>query len=144
MNLFIKLLVFSFPFVFIGALFWPVFVEKSTPAKAVIEEDPLLKPSPIIENYKPHITTQKPDIKSPSFSQITEQQPESNIYRWVDENGRVIFSDRPRHEDAEAYDPEPIGSISVSGTVKQRLARQEHQNQQLKAHLLASSTRKSS
>ena len=141
MNLFIKLLVFSFPFVLAGALYWPVFVEKNTPATAVIEEDPLLKPSPIIENYKPDITTLKKPKASVTSPQSAEQRPRSNIYRWVDENGRVNFSDRPLHKDAVAHDPEPIGSISVSSTVKQRLARQELQNAQLKADLLADSAR---
>ncbi len=144
MNLIIKLLVFSFPFVFAGALLWPVFMENNSPAQAVFEEDPLLKPSPIIENYKPHITTQKPDKKSSSYEQTSVQQPESQIYRWVDENGRVNFSDRPIHEDAVAYDPEPIGSISVSGAVKQRLVRQEHQNERIKADLFADSAEKAS
>ncbi|MBN2677162.1 MAG: DUF4124 domain-containing protein, partial [Anaerolineaceae bacterium] len=94
MNLFIKLLVFSFPFVLVGALYWPVFEEKSSPATAVIEEDPLLKPSPIIENYKPDITSLKKPKASALSPESLEQKPRSNIYRWVDENGRVNFSDR--------------------------------------------------
>ena len=142
MNLFIKLLVFSFPFVLAGALYWPVLVEKSNPATAVIEEDPLLKPSPIIENYKPDITSLKKPKASATSPESWEQKPRSNIYRWVDENGRVNFSDRPLHKDAVAHDPEPIGRISVSSTVKQRLARQELKNAQLKAELLADSARK--
>jgi hypothetical protein len=142
MNLLIKLLVFSFPFVLAGALLWPVFVEKSLPAKAVTEEDPLLKSSSIIENYKPDLNTQKSAAKAPGYQQASEQQVESNIYRWVDENGRVHFSDRPLHQDAVAHDPEPFGNISVSGAVKQRLARQQLQNERLKAQLLAESARK--
>ena len=60
MNLFIKLLVFSFPIVFAAALFWPTIEQKIEPSsQQLIEEDPLLKPSPVIENYKPRITSKK-------------------------------------------------------------------------------------
>lgn len=142
MNRFIKLLVISFPFVLTGALFWPVFMDKSVPETNITARDPLLTPSPIIDNYKANITKQKPYSKTNSSPQL--EQSNATIYRWVDENGLVSFSDRPLSKGAVVHEPKPLGNISVSGDIKQRLARQEYQNAQLKADLLANSIQKSS
>ena len=60
MNIFIKILVFSFPFVFAAVLFWPEIEQKlQLASQQLVEEDPLLKPSPIIENYQPHTLARK-------------------------------------------------------------------------------------
>ena len=49
-----------------------------------------------------------------SASELTkEQQP--RIYRWVDENGRTVYSDQPNHADAQAYAPKELAQLKVSG-----------------------------
>ncbi len=136
MNLFIKLLVFSSPFVFAAALFWPAVEEKIEPSPLqLIEEDPLLKPSTIIENYKPRIASKK-IVKQETSSDFVKPTS-SNIYRWVDEDGRVHFSDQPNHKTAVAYTPKQLGSISVSDDIRQRVAVHDYQVEKTKAALIA-------
>ena len=36
------------------------------------------------------------------------------IYRWVDDNGHVVYSNRPNHSSAESYTPKQIGYIGAS------------------------------
>ncbi len=36
------------------------------------------------------------------------------IYRWVDKNGHVVYSNRPSHSSAETYTPKQIGYIGAS------------------------------
>ncbi len=139
MNLFIKLLVFSFPFVLAAALFWPAIEQKIEPSsQQLIEADLLLNPSPVIENYKPRITSKK--IIKQETPSIIEEPTSSNIYRWVDENGRVHFSDQPSHKAAVAYTPKQLGSISVSDDIRQRVAVHDYQVEKIKAALIANDT----
>ena len=136
MNVLIKLLVISFPFVFVAALFWPAIEQKSQlSSQLLIEEDPLLNPSPIIENYKPHISSKK-TIKQKTVSK-SPQPTRSAIYRWVDEKGQVHFSDEPSHEAAVAYTPKQLDSINVSANIKQRVAVDEYRMAQKTEKLLA-------
>ncbi|MCF6267608.1 MAG: DUF4124 domain-containing protein [Desulfuromusa sp.] len=118
MNLLIKLLIFSFPFVFAVALFWPAIEQKIQPPSQIIEDDLLLKPSAI------------------------SGKASSGIYRWVDENGRVNFSDQPTDEDAVPYTPKPLGYIGVSDDIKQRVAVEEYHSARIVASVIADPDRK--
>ncbi len=136
MNLLIKLLIFSFPFVFVAALFWPAIEQKSQlSSQPIIEEDPLLKPSPIIENYKPRISSKK-TVKQKTAPE-SPQPTSSAIYRWVDETGQVHFSNEPSHETAVAYTPKRLGSLNVSADIKQRVAVDEYRVAKITERLLA-------
>jgi len=60
-------------------------------------------------------TTTKPK-RLPQKVRSTKADPnyesETGIYKWVDENGRAVFSDRPTNKNAVAYRPIEIGHIS--------------------------------
>lgn len=119
MNLFIKLLIATFPFIVAITLFWPADRHgKIVPLQNHISEDPLLKTSKIIEEYKPRLNTAK---RRTSSLELMDSES-SNIYRWVDDSGHVHFSDRPSAETATRYTPKELGFISVSDDIKQRLA----------------------
>lgn len=137
MNLLIKLLVFSFPVVFAAALFWPTIEQNLEPSPQQLpEKDPFFKPSPIIENYKPRAFSKK-IVKQETSSKFVEPTG-ANIYRWVDGNGQVHFSDQPSHKDAVSYTPKQLGTLDVSDDIKQSVAVQEYQVEKTKAALIAS------
>ena len=135
MNLLIKLLFVSFLVIATAVSFWPNIEQKRPPSPQVIEEDPLLKP---IENYKSHSSSQK-EIRQKPSSAVTNTTS-SSIYRWVDENGQVHFSDQPSHEDAVAYTPKQLGSLDVSDDIKQRIAVDEYQLSKTKAAIIVDSS----
>ena len=119
MNLLIKLLFVSFLVIAVAVIFWLNIEQKRPPSSQIIEEDSLLKSAPIVENYKSHNSFQEAirQKTSPAVSKTTN----SSIYRWVDENGQVHFSDQASHKGAVAYTPKQLGSINVSDDIKQRI-----------------------
>lgn len=120
MNLLFKLLFVSFLVIAVAVIFWLNIEQKRPPSSQIIEEDTLLKFSPIIENYQSHSSFQKA-IRQKTSSAVSKTT-NSSIYRWVDGNGQVHFSDQASHEDAVAYTPKQLGSINVSDDIKQRIA----------------------
>jgi hypothetical protein len=140
MNLLIKLLFISFLAIATAVVFWPNIEEKRPPSPQIIEEDPLLKPSPIIENYKPHSSS--PKVVRQKTSSVISEKTSSGIYRWVDENGRVNFSDQPTNEDAVVYKPKKLGYIGVSDDIKQRVAVEEYRSARIVDSVIADSNRK--
>lgn len=138
MNLLIKLLFVSFLVSAAVVVFWPNIEQKRPPSPQLTEEDPLLKPSPIIENYKSRSSSIKAlRQKASSVNSVTKS---SGIYRWVDENGRVHFSDQASHEDAVSFTPKKLGVLDVSDDIKQRIAVDEYQLSKTKAELIADSS----
>jgi len=119
MNLFIKLLLATFPFVVAATLFWPAgrHGDVDSPQNHISQE-PLLKTSKIIENDKPRLDT----VKHRTLFSEPLDSASSSIYRWVDDSGHVHFSDRPPVETAARYTPKELGFISVSDDIKQRIA----------------------
>ncbi len=113
MDLLIRLLVISFPIVFAGALFWPVIHDRYVKPEPITEEskldDFLIFPE---DNTTPR-TKQLPRKVRPVEDE-SYYESDSGIYRWVDEDGRVMFSDRPTNKKAVAHTPIDIGHISAA------------------------------
>ena len=135
MNLLIKLLFVSFLVIVPAVIFWPNIEQKRPPSSQIIKEDPLLKPSPIIKNYHSPSSSKKITKQETSLNFV--EPTNSNIYRWVDEKGRVHFSDKPSHKSAVVYTPKQLGSISVSADIKQRVAVQEYYVKKTQVALIA-------
>ncbi len=138
MNAFAKAVIFSFPVVFVVVLWWPGCGGKPTTINDAAEKDGLLKASPVSENDKAEMI-RNPPTESPEAGIKKNGGQEPDIYRWVDENGRVVFSDRPAHADVVAYNPNPLVTLSVSAEVKRRPARQQYQSAQAKQALIVGS-----
>lgn len=110
MELLLRLLIISFPFVFAGALFWPVI------------EDKVISPVPTVEQLETDNVLALPEQTQrirprPEDNFRAETKPfnesDSGIYRWVDKNGRVVFSDRPTDKKAVAHTPMEINTIAA-------------------------------
>jgi len=123
MELLLRLLIISFPFVFAGALFWPVIEDKfisPVPAVEQLETDNVLALPEQTQRIRPR----------PENNFRAETKPfnesDSGIYRWVDENGRVVYSDRPTDKNAVAHTPMDINTIAAFVTPQeQRVASPE-------------------
>jgi Domain of unknown function (DUF4124) len=117
MELLLRLLIISFPFVFVGALFWPVIEDKfvsPVPAVKQLETgDVLALPA------QTRRTKSRPENHT-SVKTAPSHKEDSGIYRWVDENGRVVFSDRPTNENAVAHTPTEINTIAAVVTPQPR------------------------
>lgn len=44
------------------------------------------------------------------FGILLTATAQAELYKWVDENGEVVYSDEPPHESAEPLDPPPINT----------------------------------
>jgi hypothetical protein len=117
MNVVIKFLVFSFPVVFAVTLFWP-FIGAD---KRGTDEEASLAYPPAVEDHTATTSTVSEQQPTSHKARPTVSSP-SGIYKWTDENGTVVFSDKAVHDDAVAYTPAEIGHYGVSGDVKQRIA----------------------
>jgi hypothetical protein len=108
-KLLIKILLCSFPLIAAGVFFWPDIQGEAT-GEPVQQEIVVLsrssQPQAVPLSPKPKIVKQA----------VPVQETEARIYRWVDENGRTVFSDQPNHKNASVYTPKELGYISVSGT----------------------------
>ncbi len=109
MALLIRLLIASFLFVFAGALFWPVIHDRYVQLEPITEESKRDDFSVFPEN---NITKRLPkEVRSTEA--VSNYKSDSGIYKWVDENGRVVFSDRPTNKRAVAHTLIEIGHISA-------------------------------
>jgi hypothetical protein len=112
-KVFFKILLVSFPIVVAGVIFWPNL--------QVLLNDKLGKhvdyssTDPSLDEPLPwDIKSDEPEKKVQTQSVVVPES-EARIYRWIDENGHTVFSDRPRHEDAVAFKPKELGDLSVTG-----------------------------
>ena len=133
MNLFIRLLCFSFPFVFAGALFWPMieqrFFPPEPPAKQVFQAPTLPVSKPAVQRPLPRPQAEAPQ---PQSRQSVTRQPSpsasgSSIYRWINKQGRTVYSDQPLGQGAVAQQLPDIGSVSVSADIQRRVDQQQVQ-----------------
>ncbi len=136
MDLLIKVLIISFPFVLSGALYWPVI------------EDRFMAPEPVVEQSEQVDYLALPERKEVSNSQqvkktirqsqsIPQEVPDSRVYRWVDENGNVVFSDRPGSGNAVPHTLIDIGYVEVSDDLKRQALIRAAQVEAIKADLLS-------
>ncbi|WP_029918043.1 DUF4124 domain-containing protein [Pelobacter seleniigenes] len=117
MNIFIKILLCSFPIVLAGLIFWPTIKDNIplTYRSATFDESRLATAIVPAAQREVKAQTAKPTVQR-SVPAKAAPQKQSGIYRWVDENGHVVYSDRPDSADAVAHTPKPIGYLSASGT----------------------------
>ncbi len=122
MSAFIKLAIFSFPFALLAFIYWPGVDRHDSPAQSV--------PAPL-KTFPQKISSQqqseRPGNEQPQMERSVPaaDQADAKIYRWVDENGRLTFSDKPNHQNAEAFTPEEIGYMAVSGIEQASLVQKE-------------------
>ena len=122
LNTLIKLAIFSFPLALLAFIYLPS-VNRSVSSAPPTAKETILKKIPAQQAQPAPLKKEiEPQESSSPFSAI---QSESKIYRWVDENGRVSFSDRPTHQNAETYRVNEIGYIAVSSRDKVRIAASE-------------------
>jgi len=143
MNLFIRLLCFSFPFVFAGALFWPMIEQRFFPPELPVEQTSHV-PAPTVS--KPAVQRSFPRPKTqtaqPQPQQSLPRQPApsgSSVYRWVDDQGRTVYSDQPLGQGAVAQQLPEIGSVSVSADIQRRVDQQQVQTRQDVRQIVSSS-----
>ncbi len=114
MKLFIKTLLVIFLLIAGGLLAWPVISEKNIDKpllSAKIQSDKDLRAPGKVLSQK---IQEKPiDISASEPVSPGKEQP--RIYRWVDENGRTVYSDQPNHPEAKAYTPKDLAQLKVSG-----------------------------
>jgi len=114
MSLLMRLLVISFPFVFAGVFFWPVIHDRYVQPDPTTEESKLEDFLVFPENNaipKP----KRHRMEARSTETVANNESDSVIYKWVDENGRVVFSDRLTNKKAVAHTLIEIGHISAVG-----------------------------
>lgn len=129
MNVFIRLMFFSFPFVLAGALFWPNIEQRFFPPDPPVEQiirvsaPPVSKPAVQRTLPRPKAATQQPQ------QSLSTQPPSSgrSVYRWVDEQGRTVYSDQPLGQGAVAQSLPDIGSVAVSADIQRRVDLQQSQ-----------------
>ncbi len=111
MKLFIKTLLVVFLLIAAGLLAWPVMSERFI-------DKPLLSAKIQSDKDLRAAGDMLPQAESPD---VTDSEPglpgndHPRIYRWVDENGRTVYSDQPNHADAQAYTPKELAQLKVSG-----------------------------
>ena len=119
MNTFIKMLLCSFPIALAGLIFWPT-IKDNIPLSyrsATFDESRLATAvAPVShQEVETQLQSVRPTVHRSAPAKAAPQR-QSGIYRWVDENGHVVYSDRPDNPNAVAHTPKPIGYISASGT----------------------------
>lgn len=110
MGVLIRFLVISVPIVFAVILFWPTIQEKffsSTHPPASLRQDELLAMPTGIE--RENLSHDPAAAKQVNKGQESKEQ--TTIYRWVDANGHVVFSDKPSSENAVKHSPKDIGRM---------------------------------
>lgn len=116
MQLYIKILIISFPLVVALVLFWPTTNEGSLPG---LTGTARIRPAtPVRRVAQPARSVAK--LKSPA-------EPRAAIYKWTDADGTDHFSDRPGSTDAVEHTPQEIGHYGVSADISQRIEA-EHRN----------------
>lgn len=112
MGVLIRVLVISFPIVFVMALFWPTiqgkFLTHLNPSEKNIPSESLIVP---LEDKQGALPYFPPAAKQ--VNKKTEPRTKTAIYRWVDENGHVVFSDKPTDENAVKHTPKDIGHVTA-------------------------------
>lgn len=133
MKLFIRLLCFSFPFVIAGALFWPKIEQRLFPPEPPVEQV-LQVPAPTVSKPVVQRSLPRPEAETPQPQprQSVSRQPSpsasgSSVYRWVDDQGRTVYSDQPSGQGAVVQQLPEIGSIAVSADIQRRVDQQHAQ-----------------
>ncbi len=111
MKFFIRILLISFPCIALAVLLWPV-VEGhdfsfSRASSALISkvQDP----------------EKKQLITVPATQKAPPENADHQIYRWVDEHGRTVYSDRADHPEAKVYVPKKLSQLKVTGLPEPRI-----------------------
>ena len=145
MNLFIRLMCFSFPFVFAGALFWPMIEQRYSPPEPDVQQM-LQLPAPTASKPavqqplpRPQAETPQPQTRQSAPSQSSPSSSGSSVYRWVDEQGRTVYSDQPSGRGAVVQQLPQIGSVSVSADIQSRVDQQQVQTRQQAQQLVSQS-----
>lgn len=145
MNLFIRLMCFSFPFVFAGALFWPMIEQRFFPQEPPIEQG-VQEPATAISNpanQQPETTTTQPQPRQSLPKQPSPSTSGSSVYRWVDDQGRTVYSDQPLGQNAAVQQLPEIGSIGVSADIQRRVDQQQAQTRRDAQQLVSQSAQTS-
>ena len=147
MNLFIRLMCFSFPFVFAGALFWPMIEQRYFPPEPHVQQM-LQVPTPTASKPavqrplpRPQAETPQPQTRQPAPSQSSPLSSGRSVYRWVDEQGRTVYSDQPSGRGAVVQQLPQIGSVSVSADIQSRVDQQQVRTRQEALQLVSQSAR---
>lgn len=143
MNLFIRLMCFSFPFVFAGALFWPMIEQRFFPPEPPVDQA-FQVPAPTITKPAVQRPLPRPQTVTPQPQprQSLPKQPApsgSSVYRWVDEQGRTVYSDQPSGQGAAVQQLPQIGSVSVSADIQRRVDQQQVQTRRATQQLVSQS-----
>ncbi len=127
MDTFIKILFRLFLVAVAGIFLWPPiqkhFLASSQVATSESSRIDRVFPASVAEPVKlGHLSAKnvKKVATRPEILKPTPKQP--TMYRWVDENGRVVYSDRPNHADAMAYTPREIGYLAATGVSQNKRA----------------------
>lgn len=134
MNLFIRLMCLTFPFVFAGALFWPLieqrFLPPEPPVKQVVHVPAPTVSKPAVQRPlpRPQAETPQPQPRQSLSRQPSPSASGSSVYRWVDEQGRTVYSDQPSGQGAVVQQLSDIGSVSVSADIQRRVDQQQVQS----------------
>ena len=145
MNLFIRLLCFSFPFVFAGALFWPMVEQRFFPPESPVEQVfqvpalPVSKPAVQQPLPRPQAEAPQPQPRQSVSRQSSPAPAGSSVYRWVDEQGRTVYSDQPSGRGAVVQQLPDIGSVSVSTDIQRRVDQQQVQTRREAQQLVSQS-----
>ncbi|MBD1401883.1 DUF4124 domain-containing protein [Pelovirga terrestris] len=145
MHLFIRLMCFSFPFVFAGALFWPMLEHRFFPPEPPVQQVfqvpvlPVSKPAVQRSLPRPQAETAQPQPRQSVSRQQSPPSSGSRIYRWVDEQGRTVYSDQPSGRGAVVQPLPQIGSVSVSADIQRRVDQQQVQTRQQAQQLISQS-----
>lgn len=109
MRHFIKISAVCLTIVIAFVVYQQAFESTLVQVRVPIAEEALLNTTPI------EIVRSKPSMPVPP-----QQKPK--IYRRFDENGRVVFTDRPINESEQLHPLVEIGYVGTSGEIKQRIA----------------------
>ncbi len=114
MKLFIKTLLVIFLLIAAGLLIWPVmsekFIDKPLLSAKIQSDKDLQAPGKVLSQKM-----QEKPIDISASEPVSPRKEQPRIYRWVDENGRTVYSDQPNHADAQAYTPKELAQLKVSG-----------------------------
>ena len=126
MNLIIRLLCFAFPFVFAGALFWPMIEQRFFPPESPVELVFQVPALPVNKSAvqrslpRPQTETPQPQTRQSVPSQSSPAPAGSSVSRWVDDQGRTVYSDQPSGLGAVVQQLPELGSVSVSADIQRR------------------------
>ena len=109
MGVLIRFLVISVPIVFAVVLFWSTIQEKFlSPARPPVSFPQAELPTGTGENLSLEpVAAKQVDSRAATKTATT-------IYRWVDANGHVVFSDKPSSENAVKHSPKDIGRMPAA------------------------------